>query len=162
MRRGREWYPVITAVLLPVLLLGLGGSQAWSAAAPPGSEEATELPLPNIASGVEQRLITLKYLFQTFARPGTIRFSGQFTRLTGGAIPPTLQVILRHLRTNGSLIQTRQYSLRITSTGAIPLQTFPFASLIVDPGERLTISIKPIGRNLDNAAVRFAWKYTRT
>ena len=148
----------MAAALAPVLLLGLGEFHAWGRSATAGP---VDVVVPMIAAGTEHELIALKYLHRVTTDTGTIEFSGKFTKLAGGVLPKQLLIIVRHLRENGTTIETRQFKLRVTPTGKIPRRSFGFRALTVEAGEQIAISIKPVGRPLESSNISFEWEYNQ-
>ncbi|HEV8308056.1 MAG TPA: hypothetical protein VGW35_10340 [Methylomirabilota bacterium] len=175
MRTQNQWRPVLIAVLAWVLLSGFGceektasiltrGNVLAAFALLVGADPIVFEAVPDIPNGVTLPVMELSYPTRSGLVPGRIQFSGQFVRIfPGSSLPPTLRITVRRLAATGAVLQTQQFSVRVVpSTGAIPLQTFPFAQIVVNPTERVVIAMQPLGARLDRSRLTFAWTYTRS
>ena len=104
-----------------------------------------------LASGQEMPLYGEIYYNQYVVPLGFLIFLGQInpplfsSSKAGFPVPSKLNIIIRHLDTNGSEIEKREFKVRVNKNGKIRKQTFPFAQMSIKADEQVKFSIQPKG-----------------
>ena len=95
--------------------------------------------------------------------PGNLVVSGSLTPETPPAtVPPTLRIIVRQKNGVGTVTRTLTFDLTVQSTGSIPTQVFPVAATLVDVGDRLELSVEPLGADLPPSSLTLRTRYRKT
>ena len=93
---------------------------------------------------------------------GNLEVSGSLTPETPPAtIPPTLRIIVRQKNSVGTVTRTLTFDLVVQGTGAIPTQLFPIAPTFVDVGDRLELSVEPLGADLPPSSLALRTRYRK-
>jgi hypothetical protein len=99
---------------------------------------------------------------QVFLFVGRIGVTGKITPQSAGALIPTkLQVITRHKAVSGKVLMSNTFTVNVQSTGAILLQSFPFANFdLINPHETLELTVVPLDRPMPVAKINLVVTHT--